>query len=345
MATSIGTAIIGAGYWGTNLARVFLNTDGIHLHVICDTQAERLSALQTQYPSVNVTSSWKRILNDPRTEAVVLATPPATHFPLARLALAAGKHVWVEKPLALHYRDGCELVSLAHAAGRMLFVDETFLYDPLLQQGQALLASGQLGTIQHLAFARTSMGRIRRDSNVWWNAAPHDLAILRYILDVPVIRIAVHGYASVQPQVEDVVTATLEMENGCSVHLYLNWLFPEKRAALTMIGETGMLQYEGRFGQRFLARYKYQLGQISTKGRHDPVQANLIPIDSQALIETFTDETSEPLAIACTAFRDSLLTGQPSPSSGEHSLRTLAVLEAGAQSLARGGEWVEVHEG
>src|SRR5713101_853919 len=222
MCTGIRTAIVGAGYWGTNLIRALHSTDGIWLKVVCDSRSQRLQEVKARYPQVALTTSWDSIWSDHTLDAVVLATPPATHYQLAQAALAAGKHTWVEKPLALHYREGRHLVTLAREAQRTLFVDETFLYDPLLQHARTALAAGGLGKIYHVSLERTGMGRIRRDSNVWWNSAPHDLSILRYVLDAPITRVSATGHAFLQPGIEDVVSASLQLDGDISAHVYLN---------------------------------------------------------------------------------------------------------------------------
>jgi predicted dehydrogenase len=311
------------------------------LKAVCDARPEILQGVKALYPQVALTSSYGHILRDPSLEAVLLATTPATHYQLARAALAAGKHVWVEKPLALAYDEGRELVALARETQRMLFVDETFLYDPLVQQARAKIAAGDLGEIVHVSLERTGMGRIRRDSNVWWNSAPHDLSVLRYILDASAVRIAASGHAFLQPGIEDVVWAALQLDGDISAHVYLNWLFPEKKASLMVIGERGMLGYEGRFEQRALTHYAYRLGQIAETCPEEISQANLIPIEKSEVVELIQGERTEPLLLACAAFRDSILSGVPAPSSGEHSVRTLAVLAAGAHSLAQHGAWTE----
>src|SRR5262245_8752370 len=263
MPTEIHAAVIGAGYWGAHLIRVLHNTDGIWLKAVCDARPEILQEVKARYPQVALTPSYDHILRNPNIDAVLLATPPATHYQLARAALAAGKHVWVEKPLALAYAEGRELVALARDKQRMLFVDETFLYDPLVQQARAIMTTGGLGKIYHVSLERTGMGRIRRDSNVWWNSAPHDLSVLRYLLDVPVLWVSATGHAFLQSQIEDVVWVSLRLAGNISAHVYLSWLCPEKRASLIVVGEHGMIGYEGRFGKRMLTRYEYRLGQIS----------------------------------------------------------------------------------
>jgi predicted dehydrogenase len=341
MRTEMQAAVIGAGYWGTNLIRVLHNTDGMWLKAVCDPQPEALQEVKASYPQVALTPSYDDVLRDPNIQAVFLATPPATHYQFARAALAAGKHVWVEKPLALAYDEGRELVALARARRRALFVDETFLYDPLVQQARAIITAGGLGKIYHVSSERTGMGRIRRDSNVWWNSAPHDLSILRYLLGVPILRVSATGHAFLQPAVEDVVWASLRFAEDVSAHVYLSWLFPEKKASLTVVGEQGMLEYEGRFGKRRLIRYEYRLGQRGGTTPEEVARANLIPIENANMVKVIQGDRAEPLLLACAAFRDSIVSGEPAPSSGEYALCTLAALEAGAHSLAQRGMWKE----
>jgi len=340
MTTGIRIAVIGAGYWGVNLIRVLHGTSGVWLKLVCDTRPEVLHEVKQQYPHIALTTAWEHVLDDEGIDAVVLATPPATHYTLARAALSAGKHVWVEKPLALQYAQGHELVALARKEQQVLFVDETFLYDPLVQQARTLIAAGHLGKIFHVSLERTGMGRIRRDSNVWWNSAPHDFSILRYLLDAPVSRVSATGHAFLQAGIEDVVWASLQLVGEISAHLYLSWLCPEKKATLMIVGEHGMLSYEGRFEKRALTRYSYRLGRSLTSLSPETAHANLIPIEQSEVGEVIRGDHAEPLLLACAAFRDSIVNGEPAPSSGEHSLRTLAALEAGAHSLAQHGTWI-----
>ncbi|MBI3799086.1 MAG: Gfo/Idh/MocA family oxidoreductase [Deltaproteobacteria bacterium] len=339
MGAEIQAAVIGAGYWGTNLIRVLHNTDGMWLKAVCDARPEILQEVKARYPQVALTQSYEHILRNPNIAAVLLATPPATHYQLARAALAAGKHVWVEKPLALAYAEGRELVALARDRQRLLFVDETFLYDPLVQQARAIIMTGVLGKIYHVSSERTGMGRIRRDSNVWWNSAPHDLSVLHYLLDVPVIRVSATGHAFLQSRIEDVVWASLRLAGEISAHVYVNWLFPEKKASLVVVGERGMVEYEGRFDKRRLIRSEYCLRQLIKTSRVEAACANLIPIENTDVVEVIHGDRTEPLLLACAAFRDSIVSGEPAPSSGQSSLRTLAALEAGAHSLAQHGMW------
>src|SRR5262249_12494898 len=216
-------------------------------------------------------SRYEDLLAAPDVDAVVLATPPSRHHEMALAALRAGKHVWVEKPLALRAVEGRELVEAARAAARVLFVDETFLYDPLVREMKRLIDQGALGEVYHLSFERLGMGRIRRDSNVWWNSAPHDLSILFHLVPRPVTRVRLHEHAHLQPGVADMAVCDLELEGGVSAHIYLSWLHPEKTARVVVVGRERMLAYEGRFEKRGITLYDYALDTGNT-------EANLIPV-------------------------------------------------------------------
>lgn len=339
MPSDIRVAVIGAGYWGSTLLRTFADANGISIATVCDTRLEALQAVKQRYPSIALTTSLENVLRDSTIDAVVVATPPSSHFVLAQAVLMAGKHVWVEKPLTLRYAEGQRLVVTARERGRVLFVDETFLYDPLIAQARVWVASGAIGRPYHASLERTGMGRIRRDSNVWWNSAPHDVSVLRYVLNAYVHKIAVTGHAFLQPGIEDVVWASFQLEHGVSAHLYLHWLLPEKKAPLIVVGERGMLHYEGRFEKRALTRYAYRLGATADR---DVNQANVIPIEQHEIVETILGDQREPLALACAAFRDQILEKIETPSSGEHALHTLAVLDAGARSLAQKSAWIDI---
>src|SRR5215510_2945777 len=170
--------IAGVGYWGKNLLRTFAKLPTTRIARLCDLDSTRRQALKQEHPELPVSDDYAGFVAARDLDAVLIATPPSRHHAMALAALRAGKHVWVEKPLALTAADGRELVAAAAGAGKTLFVDETFLYDPLVREMKRVIDAGELGEVFHLSFERLGMGRIRRDSNVWWNSAPHDLSIL-----------------------------------------------------------------------------------------------------------------------------------------------------------------------
>lgn len=312
--------IIGAGYWGEKLLRVFRELDSVAVMAVCDADAKRRAALGD---AVQTYAEMSDLLRRDDIDAVLVATPPSSHYVLARAVLNARKHCWVEKPLALRSGEARELVDQARRFERTLFVDETFLYDPLLQRAKAWIEAGRLGRVYHLSFERLGMGRIRRDSNVWWNSAPHDLSILRYLAPAPVEGVHVDAFCYLQKGIADMAVGTVKLEGGISAHIYLSWLSPLKVASIVVVGSGGMLHYEGRFGKRALQFFEYTVADPAT------VVDNVVPIPTFNPTETVPGGPEEPLALAAQAFVNSIRDGIPAPSAGEYSQKVVELLEAG----------------
>jgi predicted dehydrogenase len=286
---TLGLGLVGAGYWGERLLRVFGSVQRCAIRRVADHDSAARARLDA---GVRTTARVEDLWTDPGIDAVLIATPPSTHYALAHSALAAGKHCWVEKPLAMNVAEAEDLIALAAARGRTLFVDETFLYDPLVRQARDWIRTGRLGRLHHLSFERLAMGRIRRDSDVWWNSAPHDLAMLRYLVPAEVRSIRVERFAHLQPGVADVAVAALRLAGGVSAHVHLSWISPERAASCVAVGSRGMLRYEGRFGQRSLTLFDCRIDDPSS------VRSNVVPIHDFAPIETVEGGPEEPLALA-----------------------------------------------
>jgi len=325
----VRVALVGCGYWGEKLARVFSSLSHAHLVALCDSDAERMETIVKQRGEVDVRlyTSYEALLGANGIDAVVLATPPSQHFHMAERALHAGRHVWVEKPLALRHTEGETLVRTAATRERVLFVDETFLYDPFIDEVRRVIEKGSLGTVHHVSLERLGLGRIRRDSNVWWNSAPHDLSILFYLLPRKVVRLAYHEHSHLQPGIADVATADLALEGGVSVHIYLSWMNPEKTATLTVVGADRMLTYEGRHGNRRLTLYDYGLDRREGDGGGTDGTA-IIPVTHLTKIPVEGVPDAEPLRAAAEEFVGSIRRGTEPRTSGRNSLPVLALLEA-----------------
>ncbi len=316
---TIGLGLIGAGYWGEKLLRVFGRQPDVEMRMVADSDAARRRALKVDVP---VAERAEALCAAPDIDAILVATPPSSHSALARLVLAAGKHCWVEKPLALHAEEARALVDLASHHRRVLFVDETFLYDPLVQKARDWIRDGRLGRLYHLSFERLGMGRVRRDSDIWWNSAPHDLSILHYLVPAEVESIRVDRFSYLQPGIADMCVGTVKLAGGVSAHIYLSWLSPVKAASVVAVGSRGMLRYEGRFGQRALTFYHYAVADPAT------VTDNVVPIDRFEAAETINGGNEEPLALAAAAFIESIRTGRAAPSDGTRSLKVVELLAA-----------------
>src|SRR6185295_10855934 len=258
--------IVGAGYWGKNLLRTFGKLTTARVAEICDLDPKLLEAAKKDHPAARTGSDLDAMLARTDLDAIVVATPPSRHHAMALAALRTGKHVWVEKPLALTAAEGRELV-------------EVF----------------------HLSFERLGMGRIRRDSNVWWNSAPHDLSILFYLVPRPVKTVQLHEHAYLQPGVADMAVCDLELEGGVTAHVYLSWLHPEKTATVTVVGRDRMLAYEGRFEKRAITLFDYTIDRGAPAGVH----AGGVPIVPITKFEGRTLDIplgTEPLTLAAEHF-------------------------------------------
>ncbi len=316
----IRLGLVGAGYWGKNLLRVFQGRADVSVCAVAEADPNAIAAVGREVP---VVPDLETLIRDHDPEAIVIATPPSTHYQLARLALSCGKHCWVEKPLALRFKEARELVSLAKERRCQLFVDETFLYDPLVQKARDWISSGRLGQIYHLSFERLGQGRIRRDSNVWWNSAPHDLSIMCHWMDSRVENVQVSAFSYLQPGIADVAVASLQLEGGISVHVYLSWMAPQKVASATVVGSKGMLVFEGRFGQRKLEFYEFGVADGKT------VSGNVLPIERFQRVDSIAGGNEEPLALAVEAFITAVRAGVLPPSAGVFSQRVVEILERG----------------
>jgi predicted dehydrogenase len=332
-AGAVKVAVVGLGYWGKNLLRTFGTLPGARVTGLCDVVPAQIARYAEQHPSARGTTDYAELLRREDVDAVVLATPPSQHHAMALPALRAGKHVWVEKPLALSLVEGSALVEAARQASRVLFVDETFLYDPLVREMKCIIDQGGLGEVCHLSFERLGMGRIKRDSNVWWNSAPHDLSILLYLVPRRVLHVRLHEHCYLQPGIADMAVGDLELEGGVSAHIYLSWLHPEKTASVTVVGRERMLAYEGRFEKRGITLFDYTIARSNENGDAAPI----IPVTHFAGRRLEVPAAAEPLALAAEHFVESIQNGTEPLTSGARSLRVVEVLEAAEHAATRGG--------
>ncbi len=342
MVKPINVGLVGAGYWGQKLLPKFIAAPQATVKIVCDIHEGNRAEIQRKFPTVPTTGSLDELLTSRDVDAVVIVTPPASHFALAKVALDAGKHVWIEKPLALRLDDGRQLVQSARARAKVLFVDHTFLYDPAVRMIRDLVQRGELGDIYHLFLQRLNLGRIKRDSNVWWNSAPHDASIVLYLLSGRPAAVNLHGYRYLQPNLEDLNIAVIEMSDGVSAFVYHNWLYPENTAKLTVVGSKRMLVYEGKFDKRALTLYDYEIDNSDANRLSPAEMPTTIPskMTAERKLEGFLDQ--EPLAAAVDDFLKAIGGGGEPVSNGEFSLKVLAVLEAGERSVRSEGARIRI---
>jgi predicted dehydrogenase len=246
--------------------------------------------------------------------------------------------------MAMSYKEGKELVALAEKRKKVLFVDETFLYDPALKVIKEMLEGGAIGKVYHILMERLGMGRVRCDSNVWWNSAPHDLSILRFLIGKGVRSISLHGSAYLQKRIEDWTMASLELAGNISALIHLSWFHPVNTASLMIVGSGGAIFYEGRFAKRKVVLYRYDVGKAPTQRVQGIPTPNFIPVKATVEKEITEFGPEEPLRGSCAGFVKAITDGVEAPSSGRNSLRTLQVLEAGVISLRKGGARVSLEK-
>ncbi len=313
-------AVLGCGYWGKNLVRNFAALGA--LRIACDTDAAKVAELKEKYPDLRSTASYQEVLSDPNIQAVVIATPAATHHGHVREALEAGKDVFVEKPLALTRSDGRSLVALAQKTGRILMVGHLLRYHPGVRKLKELVDGGQLGKIQYVYSNRLNLGMIRTEENILWSFAPHDISVILHLLGERPSRVQAQGGNYLHPERADVTVTTLRFPSGVTGHIFVSWLHPYKEQKLVVVGDRGMAVFDDVAKERKLTIYRHA---VEWKGR--------VPVPRREEGEDVPFPAEEPLRAECRHFLDCLETRQSPWTDGTEGLAVLEVLEACQQSL------------
>ena len=315
-------AVIGCGYWGKNLVRNFHHLGA--LAVVCEPTPAGQRPAHALAPQVAVVASVAAALAAPVT-GVVIATPAETHYTLVQQALAAGKDVLVEKPLALTYAQGAHLVQLAETAGRILMVGHVLEYHPAIRQLEALLQHGVLGKVHYMYSNRVSLGKVRREENILWSFAPHDVAVMLRLMGGLPFQVAAYGGSYVQPNIADVTVTHLLFDNGVRAHIHVSWLHPFKEQRLVVVGSRQMASFDDVAKRLVLydQRVELQAGE---------------PVPVQGPGEEMPFAGEEPLRLECQAFLEALATRCPPITDGRSGLRVLQVLQAAQRSLVMNGE-------
>ena len=322
-------AVVGAGYWGPNLIRNFSEAPGGDVVAVADLSADRLAAIRKRFPAVRTVTDHRLLFADPTIDAVCLATPISTHRPLAEEAFAAGKHVFVEKPLAGTVADAEAIARAASRAGRTLMVGHTFVYNPAVVAVRALLVAGELGTIQYIDSQRVNLGLHQFDFNVLWDLGPHDVSIVLYWLDEEPEWVQCTGGCFIQPGIEDVAFLTMGFPSGAIAHAHLSWLAPSKLRTMTVVGARKMAVYDDVQAVEKVKVYDHGVDSLSPDElrrsyRAGDIHSPRVPV-------------TEALQIEVRHFIDCVRTGAVPRSDGEAGLRVVRALDAGTRSLRAGG--------
>ncbi len=237
-------AVVGCGYWGPNLIRNFQSLDECRVAVICDRDETRLAHMARLYPDAEVTTDVRRVADNPEIAAVAVATPVRTHYALAMQFLRAGKHVFLEKPMAAAVQECTELIEQAAARNLRLMVGHTFVYTAAVRRIREIVQSGEIGEVLYISSRRLNLGLFQKDINVAWDLAPHDISIILYVTGKMPVAVNCQGSAHVRPGIEDVTTISLQFENGTFGMIHSSWIDPRKTRETTIVGSKKMVVYD-----------------------------------------------------------------------------------------------------
>lgn len=329
-------AVIGYGYWGPNLVRNFSWLKATHVQYVCDIDENRLEKVHTLFPNVEITTTdYQRILDDPDVAAVAVATPVRTHFPLAKAALEAGKHVLIEKPMTDKTEDARVLNELAAKMGRVIMVDHTFLYTGAVRKIRELIETGMIGEIYYFDSVRVNLGLFQNDVNVIWDLAPHDLSIIKYIIDKKPISVSAHGVSHVKNNLENIAYLSVAYEDTTIAHCHVNWLSPIKVRQILIGGSEKMIVYNDMENTEKIK--VYDSGVELNAGDKDLLYQTLIQYRTGDMFAPKLDQT-EALRIECQHFVDCIQKGEQPISDGLFGLEIVRILEAAQLSMKRKGE-------
>jgi predicted dehydrogenase len=323
--TPVRVGVVGLGYWGPNLARNLAAISGCELTWLCDPSEPAREKLARAHPSVRVSASTQELLDDPELDAIVLATPVSTHAELAVAVAQAGKHCFVEKPLATTVADAQRAVDAAQRAGRVLMVGHLLEYHPAVDRLKELLDGGELGELYYVYGNRLNLGQLRADENALWSLGAHDVSVVLALIDEEPIECLAHGSSYVREGVEDVVFCYLRFGSGAVAHLHLSWLDPHKERRLTVVGSKRMATFDDMQIEGKLTVYD--------KGFDEDTRSWGEYIARSGDIYSPRIPSVEPLRLECEHFVQCIRTGATPRSDGRSGLRVVRVLEALQDSL------------
>ncbi|MEM1222166.1 MAG: Gfo/Idh/MocA family oxidoreductase [Verrucomicrobiota bacterium] len=317
-------ALIGCGYWGKNHARNFAALGA--LKCVCDPSEAGRAKARELAPDCDITDNIDELLSRSDLDGIVVATPAETHCEIALKAFAAGKHVLVEKPMALTHADAVKMKQSADAAGKILMVGHLLEYHPAITEIKARIAKGELGKIQYIYSNRLNFGKIRVEENALWSFAPHDIALILRLTNSTPFEVTCTGGNYITPNLADVSVSNLHFVNGVRAHIFVNWLNPFKEQKLVVIGDKKMAVFNDTEPVEKLVIYNQR---VDFDGR--------IPVLEKAEREIVALPTAEPLRTQSEAFLESILTGDTPLTTAQSGIDVLRVLQACQVSLQSNG--------
>jgi len=336
----IGIGVIGYGYWGPNLVRNFSEAPGSRVVSVCDLRAERRAQVEARYPATKTTSDPKDLFTDPAIDAIIVATPVSTHFPLAMQALRSGKHVFVEKPLA-GTSEQCELLlEEARRTNRILMVDHTFVYTGAVRKIKELIQDGKLGELYYYDSVSVNLGLFQHDVSVLWDLAVHDLAIMDYLLGDHPSAVSAVGMAHVPGQPKDVAYLNCFFNSHLIAHFHVNWLSPVKIRQTLIGGNRQMVVYDDLDPSERVKVYNKGIT-LNNSADTEGIYQLLVGYRSGDMWAPQLDGT-EALRTEAIHFLDCIRNGTPPITDANAGLRVVKILEAATLSVSQRGRPVEL---
>ena len=325
--TPVRVGVVGLGYWGPNLARNLGAIPGCELAWLCDASADARRKLEPSFPAARSTPDLDDLLGDPSLDAIVLATPVPTHAELAIAVAQAGKHCFVEKPLATTAADAERAVQASQQAGKLLMVGHLLEYHPAVTRLKQLVDSDELGPLYYIYGNRLNLGQLRADENALWSLGAHDVSVALHLIGEEPEECVANGASYVREGVQDVVFCYLRFPSGTVAHLHLSWLDPHKERRITVVGAQKMATFDDMLIEGKLTIYDKGFDQDTRSWGEYLTRSG----------DTFSPQISnrEPLRLECEHFIECVRTGATPRSDGESGLRVVRVLEALQRSLER----------
>jgi predicted dehydrogenase len=334
----VGIGVIGYGYWGPNLVRNFSQANGAQVVAVCDQRPERRVLVEKVYPSIKTYADVDEMLSSPDVQAVAVATPVSSHFPLTMRALKAGKHVFVEKPFAATVSEGEQMVAEAERRKLTLMVDHTFIYTSAVRKIKELLSNGSLGDLYYYDSVRVNLGLFQSDVSVLWDLAVHDLSIMDYLIERSPMMVAATGMAHVPGRPENMAYLTCFFSNSLIAHFHVNWLAPVKVRQTLIGGSEKMIVYNDI---EMSEKIKVYDSGIIVDQDEDRVYQRHVGYRTGDMWAPRLDNI-EALRIETEHFVECIETGRQPLSSGHAGLRVVRILEAASHSMANHGQPVEL---
>ncbi|HEV7717950.1 MAG TPA: Gfo/Idh/MocA family oxidoreductase [Arsenicitalea sp.] len=337
----VGVAVVGYGYWGPNLVRNFSGIPGAKLLWVCDLQTERLAGVRSRYPAVQITEDFDTVLADPRVDAIAFATPVSSHFKLAMLALKAGKHVLVEKPIASSSAQAEQLIEEAERRGLVLAVDHTFVHTGAVRKMREII-QGSIGELYYYDSVRVNLGLFQHDVSVLWDLAVHDLSIMDFVVPERPVAVSATGMSHVVGEPENIAYLTLFFASNLIAHVHVNWLAPVKVRRTLVGGSEKMIIYDDLEPSEKIKVYDRGIVLSSMPARRgEQVREMLVGYRSGDMTAPHLD-TTEALDSELREFISCVERGQTPIADGTAGARVVRLLEAATVSLARRGAVVDI---